>query len=268
MRQALVWTLFVLGCTRTVPAPTVDATASLLEAARARPVPRRAQARMALKVDSPLLGMAGSTGGALILDRPGRGHLAVLGPLGGPVATAQTEGTGLALAMMGDHRHLVARDAAAVLRATTGDLLDLDAVLGLLVGELPLDPAQVKDQHRLPDGNLEVVVEAPRGVHATAVLDQATATPVSLVVTDRRERTLASASYAPFELDAGSGMVLPTEVTLTLPDLQLTMQLRYKSWTFPETVPEVFSLEAPEGYASGPLELAGGVAEALGFQAP
>lgn len=268
MKQALAWTLFVIGCTRTVPAPIVDATASLVDAARARPVPHRLQARMGLKIDSPLLGLAGSTGGAMILDRPGRGHLAVLGPLGGPVATAQTEGTGLALAVTGDKEHRVAGDAAEVLRANTGDLLDLDGVLGLLTGELPLDPERIEEQRRLPDGDLELVLSASRGVRATAVLDDATATPVSVVVRDKRGDVLASATYAPFEVDRDSQMLLPTEVTLVMPDLQLTMDLKYKSWTFPETVPEVFGLEPPLGYATGPLELVGGVAEALGLQTP
>jgi hypothetical protein len=265
LRSFVAWSLLVLGCARGVPAPAVDASASIVDQALARPSPQRVQARVGLKVSSPMLGLAGSTGGAILLDRPGRGHLAVLGPLGGPLATLQTDGVGVAIATTQDRQHRVAAQADQVLRETTGGLLGLDALLGLLVGQVPLDPARAQAPRELEDGDLEVTVLGPGESRAAVTLVRSTATPRAVVVSGSGGRVLASAVYGPFEPHPETGNLLPTEVELALPDLELTLTVRYRSWSFPEALPEVFGLAPPAGYASGPLELTGGAAAALGL---
>ncbi len=45
------------------------------------------------------MGRSMSTGCALIVDRPGRGHLAVFGPFGATLLTAQTDGEGIAVTL-------------------------------------------------------------------------------------------------------------------------------------------------------------------------
>jgi hypothetical protein len=152
-------------------------------------------------------------------------------------------------------RHLVAPEAADVVRRATGDLVGLDDVLGLLVGDLPLDAA-VAGERRLPDGDLEVTFDGPDGTRAVAVIDDPTAAPVSLVVTDADQQRTLSATWEPFAVDTASGLLLPTEAVLEAPRLGLELRLQYKSWTFPEVAPDVFGLAPPEGFASGPLELA------------
>lgn len=256
MRQRVLTVLFVLGCGRTLPAPAPAAQASLLDAARARTVPARLLAKLSVQVRSEAMDVAGSSGGALILDRPGRGHVAVFSPLGGPLVTLQTDGTGLALALARERRHLVAAEADRVVREQTGGLVGIDEVLGLLVGDLPLDGLAPAGERRTADGDLEVVLEGPRGSRVVAVLDDPTAVPVSLVATDREGRIALRAAFAPFAAGA-DGVLLPTEVALAVPALDLDVELRYRSWTFPETVRDVFGLAPPEGFATGPLELVG-----------
>ncbi len=245
----------VVGCSRNhgLP-PAVEGQRAILDVALHRPMPPRLQGKLTVKARSSLLGIAGSTGGALFLDRPGRGHLAVFGPLGGPVMTAQTDGVGLAVAVMRDQRHLVAADAAEVVARATGEQLALDDVLGLLEGQLPFAEADIDDALRRDDGDLELTVRGVRGTRARVVLDDATGTPVSLAVSDRRDTLLFSADYAPFEPFGTDGALLPTAVTLTIPALDLVLELKARSWSVPEQLPDVFGLAPPDGFTSGPLE--------------
>jgi hypothetical protein len=245
----------VVGCSRHhgLP-PAVEGQRAILDAALGRPIPPRLHAKLTVKARSPLLGVAGSTGGALFLDRPGRGHLAVFGPLGGPVLTAQTDGTGLAVAVTRDRRHLVAADAADVIARATGERLAVDDLLGLFEGELPFAADDVQDAARLPDGDLAVEVRGTKGSRAHVVLDDRTGTPVSVEVTTRGDGPLFSAAYGPFEPLVDGGPLVPTTVTLTVPALELELELKARSWDVPTELPDVFGLAPPDGFTTGPLE--------------
>jgi outer membrane biogenesis lipoprotein LolB len=262
--RRLLALLFVIGCSRSLPAPPVESRATVLEAARARPIPERLTGRFSFKVRSEVLDLAGSTGGAIVLDRPGRGHLAVLGPLGGPLMTVQTDGLGVAVALMRDRRHLVAVDAEQVLRETTGGVAGIDDLLGLMAGDVPLDDAEIREQQTLEGGDLRVVLSGPQGTSLVAVLDDATATPISLEALDAQGKVVLTAAYEAFEPQGEGGPLLPTRVAMNVPLLELDLDVRYKTWTQPETVPEVFGLDTPEGFSSELLEHAvKGVAEEL-----
>jgi hypothetical protein len=247
----------VLGCARGLrPAPSIDAAGDLLAQARARPTAARVTGRFSLVLVSP--GLSGdhrvSTGGAVILDRPGRGHLAVLGPLGGPVATLQSDGSGVAVALSRGHEHYVAQDAEAVLRETTGGGLGLDDLFGLFVGDVPLDGAKVLRRQALPDG-AEVVLEGPQGSRVTVGLAR-DATPRRLLAANRDGVVQIDASWAPFALldEAAVPTLVPTAMTLKLPPLGIDATVTMKSWTIPDPVPDVFGLAPPSGFTSSPLE--------------
>jgi hypothetical protein len=79
-----------------------------------------------------------STGCALIVDRPGRGHLAVFGPFGATLLTAQTDGTGLAISIPRDELFLQG-DLAAELDRLTRGRVTVDDLIGALVGDPPED---------------------------------------------------------------------------------------------------------------------------------
>ena len=265
VRSALLG-LFVLGCAHQLrPTPPVDPAADLLAAARARPIPPRLIGKFSLSLAIP--GRDGvSTGGAVVLDRPGKGHVAVLGPLGGPLATLQTDGTGVAVAVSRGHQHFVATDADAVLRDATHGAVTLDDLFGLFVGDVPLDDAQVVGRRALAEG-AEVVLQGPDG--STVTLDLARdATPRLLRAVDRDGKVELEATYAPFEPLAGTTELVPTELTLELPDLGVEAGVRMKSWSVPDTVPDVFGLAPPDGFTSEPLEdllgHAGGLGDVLG----
>lgn len=250
---------FVLGCTRALrPQPVPAAMATPFEHARARPTPTRIQGRFSFTIEAAATGMAASTGGVVILDRPGRGHLAVLGPLGGPLATLQTDGYGAAVAIARDRQHYVALDAEQVLRESTSGLVGLDDLLGLFVGDLPLDGGgvHVRSQRQLPEagGPYEVVLDGPDGEALTVYLDPVTATPVSFMVVDSGGQQLLDVHYAPFSPFGDSGELLPTDIALALPRMGVELEIRMKTWTVPDPLPEVFGLAVPDGFTSSPLE--------------
>lgn len=77
-----------------------------------------------------------STGCALIVDRPGRGHLAVFGPFGATLLTAQTDGEGLAVTLPREGLFLQG-DLAGELDRLTRGRFEVDDLIGALVGDPP-----------------------------------------------------------------------------------------------------------------------------------
>lgn len=238
------------------PGPrSVDAAGSALqvvEQARARPTPDPVRARLHVALDSGTLDVAGGTGAVLITDRPGRGHLAILGPLGGPMATLTSDGVGLAVALPRDRRLLSSPEADAILREATEGLLGLDDLVGLLLGDLPFDQGEVKRQTLLEGGLVEALLEGPDGTRLVVVLEPRFATPVSATVYERTGRELLAATFEPFEPQP-DGTVLPTRVGLVVAALALELDLRFKSWELLTEVPPVFDLTPPEGWSVEPL---------------
>jgi len=254
--RILIGWLLVAGCGGSIPpigGPPVPESA--LQLARARPTPDPVQARFQLKVRSKPLDVAGSASGALIFDRPGQGHLAVLGPLGAPLATLTSDGVGLAVDFTRSRRHIVGTDAEEVVREVTGGVAGVDDLFGLLMGDLPLDEAKVLSQAELESGRVQLILQGPRKTSLHVVLDTQTGTPVSLVALGRNQRRLLIAEYAPF-VPHEESMWVPSELHLEVPQLELSVDLRFKWWKTLDEVPDVFSLDTPEGFVVESLERA------------
>lgn len=270
LTRPLVWMLFVLGCVRAVrPDAPLDHRQTPLESARSRPLPVRIQGKFSFTVRSERNDFAASTAGVVILDRatiPPRGHLAVLGPLGGPLATLQTSSGGASVALARQRQHLVAENAEHVLRETTSGVVGLDDLLGLFVGDLPLDAVSPRSEHVSEGGIAEVLLDGPEGTTLSLEIDTATATPRTLIARDKGGRVMLDVHYAPFgpqTLDASAlsppataevTLWLPTDLTVALPGLDLDLEVHMKSWSVPSPMPDVFGIDAPEGFSSSPLE--------------
>jgi hypothetical protein len=234
--------------------PGVPAT--VLEQARARPVTDPTRARFNVKIRSKLLGVAGSTGGGLVVDRPGRGRIELFGPMGNPLLLASSDGVGLSVVLMGQGKHLVAADAEAVLREATGGVAGLDDLLAVLVGDLPFDTAPVKSMERLGEAKggewILVVLEGPKGTSVEATLDPDAATPHTLVARGPKGEELLTASYDRFEMVGDAWM--PTRVELVVPAIDLVLESRYKTWEHLDTPPESFEIVVPDGFVTESLE--------------
>jgi hypothetical protein len=234
--------------------PTIQTDiATTLEMARTRPTPERATVRVTVKVKSETLGVAGSTGGGLVVDRPGRLFLEVFGPLGASLVKVASDGEGLSVLLPKDRRQLAAASAEVALREISGEAIGLDDLAGLLVGDLPFDAAELQATRVLEDGQHQADLLAPGGVHILADLDPAQGTPTHLLAADQDGVTMVEAWYGPFEPDE-SGLLWPTEVQVLLPDVPLEASLKYKAWKPVDQAPPVFSTETPDGFEVESLE--------------
>jgi outer membrane biogenesis lipoprotein LolB len=249
--RVLVAFAFLLGCARGLkPQAPVDSTQNVIVLARERPVPAALRARFHIKLKSEQLDVAGSTGGGLVVERPGHGYFAVMGPLGSPLVTFASDGEGLAILLAREKRHLVATEAEAVVREVTGGTAGLDDLWAVLTGDLPFDDAKVKTWKAEEEG-VRAVFVGPKKTLVVAMLDPVTGT-MRWLEASRQKKLLLKATYAPYkEVD---GQLMPTEVALEVPSLDLVVTLRFKTWKAIDEMPDVFGQEAPGGIQSEPLE--------------
>lgn len=244
--------LLLLGCARGLhPELPPVAPLGILELARARPVPDPVQARIALQIVAGET--AGGTGGVIVADRPGNGHLGVLGPLGSPVATVSTDGVGVAVYLPRSQENLLAADAAGVLAGLSGGMLGPDDLVAVLLGDLPLDGRAPDADRRVGPDAAALTFEGPDGwtVHALVGRDGA---PRELTVEQGR-RTALALRYEPFARTTVDGVewLLPTRLVLEAPSVGLQVDVRYKSWKIPDPVPPVFSVATPAGATEADL---------------
>lgn len=246
---AMAFALVAGACVKkpVVTAPPLEQD-SLVQMVRSRPVPDPTQARFSIKMRSKPLGIAAPPlGGGLVVDRPGRAHIAILGPTGSPVVTLSSDGSRVVFLNTHDRQYIFADNAATLLGGATGDAVSLDDVVSLLLGLLPVEAAHVRSKDVLPEG-VQFVFDGPAGTVLTALIDPATGTPIHVSVDDEHGKRTVEASYDPFM--AVDTFLLPSRIDIEVPSVELSLDLRFKSWTLLTDVPDVFSPAAPEGYES------------------
>lgn len=238
--------------------PAIGSPEAIFATARARVVPDPLRARFGIKLRSKPLDVAASTGGGLLVDRPGQGRVDLFGPMGGPVVTIGSDGAGLEVLLIGQKRDLVANDAESVLRETTGGVAGLDDVFAVLTGDLPFDGAPVADVGKFASATpgapdwIRVHLAGPKSSVIEVVIDPSNATPASISAVDRKGNPLMTATYDPFELVGDAWM--PTRVELYVPSLDLTIECKYKSWDILGMPPENLVPQPPDGFAVESLE--------------
>ncbi len=225
---------------------------SIVQLARERQVPNPMKAKFAIKLKSDPLGIAGSTTGGLVVDRPGRGRIEIFGLIGGTLATIAGDGAGLAIVIPSQKRYYSALDAEKVMREATNESAGMDDVLALLVGDFPMDSARIDSVENAGVDGFRVKMRGPSKTTLGVWLDADRATLRRVVANNEKGEELLTAEYAPYELQ--DGIWFPSEVVLTVPALELTVELRYKSWSALENAPAVFSVPVPEGFVVEPLE--------------
>ncbi len=248
---ALVPLAVACGPKKRPPEQVFEPAVAVLERAQAREVPSPVQARFQIKLRSKPLGVGGTTGGGLQVDRPGRARIEIFGPLGGSIVSLMADGTAFAAWFPKDRRHLLAPDAEALVRDATKGAIGLDELIGLLVGDVPFDAASLRGLGVVEqEGRVRATFEGPGGVGVTLDLDPATLTPARLVATGADGAELLRVDYEgwlPFV-----DHLLPAKVDLTVPSYDLTLSLRYQGWTRPEAMLPM-DTAPPEGVISESL---------------
>jgi len=118
------------------------------------------------------------------------------------------------------------------------------------VGRVPLEDERLQGVRALDDGRVMALLDGGDGVVVSVVLRPTDGTPASLVA-QRGDSRLLAATFAEFE--DGAGALLPTDVAVEVPGLDLRVDLEYRSWRRPDPVPDVFGVSAPPGFTTEPL---------------
>lgn len=241
------------GCPPKAPPEVAGDPAGVLAMARAREVDPAMQARFNIKLRSKQLEIAGSTGGGIVLGRPGKGRLDIFPPIGsGALLTVASDGEAIAVWIAKARRHLEASSAELVIRETTNGAAGIDDVLAVLQGDLPFDDAAVRRLVKLPDGTIRLTLMGPEKTRVLADLDPTDGTPRRLEALGKKGEVLLVVGYDGFsDVD---GQLLPDQVDLEVPALDLTVQLKYKTWKRLDEPPDVFALAPPEGVEVESLE--------------
>lgn len=239
----------LVGCKHKPVAPLAAPTAGIedvLTMAHVRPVPDPAQGRFTVKMSSkPLKIAAPPLAGGLFVDRPGHLYLAIQGPFGSPVLTLATDGLQAGMLDTQNRRYLLHPDAEGALRALTSDAIGLDDVAAVMLGYLPFDDADVTAS-RLEGEEIELELAGPNGARMIAALHRSDGTLRRVWVDDAQGVRSLEVTYTPY-LPVGDAL-LPEQVTFWVPRVELSVELRFREWLAPETVPDVFTPTAPEGF--------------------
>lgn len=269
-RLLLMAVLMMSACKKNRPLPVVvtSADVDVLSVLTARETPNVLQARFGIKLKSKVLGMAGTTTGGLVVEQPtasdaGRVYFAILTPLGGPVFAITTDGTSLGILNAQDKVYVRGEGTQFIVGEEGTEQVDVDQLAALLLGRVAIQPERVTHRSRMDDDVLlHVRATGPGGTLLSAELDVRSATPRRLALLNDEGETQVQLDYGPFEVV--DGMTLPSEVTLTVPSVELTVDLRYKSFKELDEAPDVFKVAVPEGYQElGLMEYIEGMAAAI-----
>jgi len=246
--------LVTTGCKKKTDGTALPALEEpeLLSRLAGRPMPDPVRARFSIKMRSKPLGIAAPPlGGGLVVDRPGQAYLAIMNPVGGKVLSVATDAEAFVFLNHRDKQAFYEADAAQALGDATAGTLALADLVDVLVGLLPVTADQIT-QRKKDKETTRLTFDRPEGVSLRTWVDSGTGEPLRVEVEDDEGKRLVDADYGPFEdLDDGSRM--PSRVTLYVPSVDLTLDLKYKTWSGLEQAPDVFAPAIPEDFQTLPM---------------
>lgn len=241
MRALVLASLLWLGaCAKRGPESAAD-PAELLAEARSRKLPFALRGAFSVTIHRGEAEL--STRGGLVLHAPDRFRVEVLGPVGTPALIVASDGGVIDVWNAQDQVFYRGPDADAVLAELSGGAVTLSDVVRVLTATLPLPEAPVRSA-TVEDRHLALTLDAPEQTTLVARVDGRSGLLEEARV-EREGATLLSASY-PSARKIGR-TELPWEMSLSVPAIQLRVDIQMQSWDELGQVPEVFSLTPPAG---------------------
>ncbi len=225
-------------------APTASWDAgSVAEAAWEREVPFALKAGYTISVDAPTLGVSGSTRGALLVHRPGRFRLEIFSPLGSPLIYVASDGKAASLYLFSQNTWMGTDKAEETLRELTGGAAGLEDLISVMVGQLPFADADILSAERKDKETLQYIFGTPQGGRAEVSLREKDLTTQKLNAYDESGKNVLSADYTDY-MKVGKSR-LPEEVVMTIPGVNLTLELSFDTWDELGIIPDSFEVPAP-----------------------
>ena len=144
-------------------------------------------------------------------------------------------------------------DPAVALEEATKGTVRMSDVLDLMVGLLPLLDEDPTARSEEPEVGVRYTFPGPKGTEVRALVDPVQGTPIHVEVDDPKGKLAVTADYAPFvpldpSAEAEAQVLVPGQLVLYVPAVDLTVDLKFKGWAAPEQAPDVFSPEIPGRY--------------------
>jgi len=222
--------------------PVSDDAGVLAAAAWGRELPEALRGGFSIRIDAPRLGVVGSTTGALIVHHPSRFRIEVFAPIVGPRLYAVSDGAAVNIFVVPQNTYYSGPDAEAVLREATGGAAGLKDLVALLVGRLPFQDAEIVEA-QVGEASAVYTFSGPEGTRAKVALDPRDLTTMELEAFDAKGQVVLSARYP--EYKRRSGALLPEQVEIEVPSLEMSLALDFRGFDALDEPPEVFDLKAP-----------------------
>lgn len=242
-----------VGCKKAPPAtgPAME-TDALLEHLSSREVPEVVRSRFSVRLRSKPLGInPPPLGGGVVLERPDRLYLAIMNPVGGVVVSATSDGRRLLFLNQRDRQAFVDEDLVESLAQSTEGQLSPADVVDVFLGLLPVEARHLQRTRREGE-QLRMRFQREGGVALTAWVDPVQGTPRRLVLTKGGGRPLVEVTYEPFASQDGEPL-LPTRMVWEVPAVELSVDLRFRSWSILDGAPDVFAPEIPDRFEVRPM---------------
>lgn len=238
-RASLLILALLTGCAHHGAASSDPA--SVLTAARAAPQPFALRAAYAVSIRRGEGTV--STRGALIVRAPDQFRVEVNGPVGTPLLIVASDGHALNVYNAQNSTFYRGADAPAALAELTGGALALSDVVRVLTGQIPMPSAEVQSTG-VDDRGVAVTLKAPGEALVNAHLSPKTATLADLAV------VMGGVSLVTLDYDKAVKVGrsrLPGGFDLSVPSLDLGVNIDIESWDELGQIPDVFTLKPPSG---------------------
>ena len=239
-RYLVFWVLMlVMGCPK---APNNLTDQALLELGQSRDIPYAMRGKFSAKVTAkgdPMPGLPG----AMILHQPDRFRIALNAPIGGPVFTLISDGTGVGLVLHRENVYILVEHAADLLGPLVNQGVGLESLTAVLLGSVPWSETAPSSIEEIEDG-IRFVYSGPEGSSVKVQLHPGG--ELALLETFDAEDVLVF-SVAHREYSKVEGFRMPKKTYIQMPAADLSVQLKFSDWSELAKIPNAFGLDAPSG---------------------
>lgn len=180
----------------------------------------------------------GPASGTLLVDPPDRFYLEIRPPVGGPLFVATSDGKAVNAWIAGKNVFYTHPDADVGLKAVTGGVVGLQAVVSLLTGRLPMlgNPATLAEGPGTVDGEWL----GPGGTRLKVSMDPGRGRMVRMIGLDSNGTIAVDAEMTP-------GMVYPTDLNVNIPRIGTSVEINFKDWRPIQVLDARYSMIIPAG---------------------
>jgi hypothetical protein len=239
MIRVLCLFLLMTGCVKT---PEVLSPDALLAAGQARKIPFAMRGKFSAKLTVRGESFP-SLPGAMILHQPDRFRIEMNAPIGGPVFTLVSNGSGVAMHLHRDKVTILEPEAQVFLSSFMGEGTGLKSLTSVLLGGVPLqDERPVRTE--TDESGTRFVYAGPQGSELKIILH-----PGGELA---RMESLDSSGVLLFSMEHESlvqveGKGMPKVSVIEIPSQEIHLRLKFSGWSELAKIPEAFGLGVPAG---------------------